>query len=129
HLLPDLIGNPKAFSGQSVRGTKCRAKYRRVPLRGRCLECSGNLTLTVHESSVKKYLEISKRISQQFEVSNYLRQRSDLIEEAITSLCTNDRTQDLKLDDFFYAAATRACAPRILSAAAAARNARRAKAP
>jgi DNA polymerase II large subunit len=101
HFLPDLIGNLKAFSSQQVRCTKCGAKYRRIPLRGRCLECGGNLTLTVHESSVKKYLEISKRISTQFEVSNYLRQRIALIEDAITSLFTNDRSQDLKLDDFF----------------------------
>ncbi len=101
HFLPDLIGNLKAFSTQQVRCTKCGEKYRRIPLRGRCLECGGNLTLTVHESSVKKYLEISKKISAQFEVSNYLRQRIDLIEEAITSLFTSDKTQDLKLDDFF----------------------------
>jgi len=101
HFLPDLIGNLKAFSSQQVRCTKCGEKYRRIPLRGKCLACGGNLTLTVHESSVKKYLEISKRISQQFEVSNYLRQRIDLIEDAITSLFTNDKTQDLKLDDFF----------------------------
>ncbi|HYT00657.1 MAG TPA: DNA polymerase II large subunit [Thermoplasmata archaeon] len=101
HFLPDLIGNLKAFSSQQVRCTKCGEKYRRIPLRGRCLACGGNLTLTVHESSVKKYLEISKKISQQFEVSNYLRQRIGLIEEAITSLFTNDKTQDLKLDDFF----------------------------
>ncbi len=101
HFLPDLIGNLKAFSSQQVRCTKCGEKFRRMPLRGRCLSCGGNLTLTVHESSVKKYLEISKRISSQFEVSNYLRQRIDLIEEAITSLFTNDKTQDLKLDDFF----------------------------
>ena len=70
HFLPDLIGNLKAFSSQQVRCTKCGEKYRRIPLRGRCLACGGNLTLTVHESSVKKYLEISKRISSQFEVSN-----------------------------------------------------------
>ena len=101
HFLPDLIGNLKAFSSQQVRCTKCGEKYRRIPLRGKCLACGGNLTLTVHESSVKKYLEISKRISQQFEVSNYLRQRIDLIEDAIMSLFTNDKTQDLKLDDFF----------------------------
>jgi DNA polymerase II large subunit len=101
HFLPDLIGNLKAFSSQQVRCTKCGAKYRRIPLRGKCVACDGNLTLTVHESSVKKYLEISKRISQQFEVSNYLRQRIDLIEDAIASLFTNDKTQDLKLDDFF----------------------------
>ncbi len=101
HFLPDLIGNLKAFSSQQVRCTKCGEKYRRMPLRGKCPACGGNLTLTVHESSVKKYLEISKKISNQFEVSNYLRQRIDLIEEAITSLFTNDKTQDLKLDDFF----------------------------
>jgi DNA polymerase II large subunit len=101
HFLPDLIGNLKAFSSQQVRCTKCGTKYRRIPLRGRCLACGGNLSLTVHESSVKKYLEISKRISQEFDVSNYLRQRIDLIEDAITSLFTNDKTQDLKLDDFF----------------------------
>ncbi|HYY48731.1 MAG TPA: DNA polymerase II large subunit [Thermoplasmata archaeon] len=101
HFLPDLIGNLKAFSSQLFRCTKCGAKYRRIPLRPRCPACGGNLTLTVHESSVKKYLEISKRISQQFEVSNYLRQRIELIEEAITSLFTNDRAQELKLDDFF----------------------------
>ncbi|TLZ43845.1 MAG: DNA polymerase II large subunit [Methanobacteriota archaeon] len=101
HFLPDLIGNLKAFSSQQVRCTKCGTKYRRIPLRGRCPSCGGNLTLTVHESSVKKYLEVSKRISQQFEVSNYLRQRIDLIEDAIASLFTNDKTQDLKLDDFF----------------------------
>ncbi len=101
HFLPDLIGNLKAFSSQQVRCTKCGEKYRRIPLRGRCPACGGNLTLTVHESSVKKYLEISKKISAQFEVSNYLRQRIDLIEDAITSLFTNDKAQDLKLDDFF----------------------------
>ncbi len=101
HFLPDLIGNLKAFSSQQVRCTKCGEKFRRIPLRGKCTACGGNLTLTVHESSVKKYLEISKKITGQFEVSNYLRQRIDLIEDAIASLFTNDKAQDLKLDDFF----------------------------
>ncbi len=101
HFLPDLIGNLKAFSSQQVRCTRCGAKYRRIPLRGRCLQDGGNLTLTVHESSVKKYLDVSKRISEQYEVSSYLRQRIGLIEEAISSLFTNEKVQNLKLDDFF----------------------------
>src|SRR5207249_2390275 len=42
HFLPDLIGNLKAFSSQQVRCTKCGAKYRRIPLRARCVECGGN---------------------------------------------------------------------------------------
>jgi len=101
HFLPDLIGNLKAFSSQMVRCTSCNTKYRRLPLKGKCLECGGHLTLTVHENSVKKYLELSKRISEQYRVSPYLRQRIALVEEAITSLFANDRAQSLKLDDFF----------------------------
>lgn len=101
HFLPDLIGNLKAFSSQQVRCTKCGAKYRRIPLRGKCPADGSNLTLTVHESSVKKYLEISKRITQEYDVSNYVRQRIGLVEDAITSLFTNERVQHLKLDDFF----------------------------
>ena len=106
HFLPDLIGNLRSFSLQKVRCTKCSTLYRRMPLRGKCTsivnkrECGGNLTLTVHESSVKKYLELTKRITREYPVSQYLQQRIALIEEAITSLFTDERTQDLKLDDF-----------------------------
>ena len=100
HFLPDLIGNLNAFSTQKLRCTKCNAKFRRMPLEGRCMKCGGNLTLTVHENSVKKYLEISKRISEKYGVSNYLQQRLELIECAIQSLFTNEKVQHLKLDDF-----------------------------
>jgi len=112
HLLPDMIGNMKAFSSQQFRCTKCNAKYRRLPLRGVCSKtapapggtrkaCGGNLTLTVHESSVRKYLEITKQITDEYEVSPYLRQRIALMEEAMRSLFTDDRGQSLRLDDFF----------------------------
>jgi DNA polymerase II large subunit len=112
HLLPDMIGNMKAFSSQEFRCTKCNAKFRRLPLRGKCTKdilatagarkpCGGNLTLTVYESSVRKYLEITKRITDEYQVSNYLRQRIVLVEEAMKSLFTNSATQNLKLDDFF----------------------------
>jgi DNA polymerase II large subunit len=106
HFLPDLIGNLKRFSLQMFRCTKCSAKYRRIPLKGKCTatdgkrECGGDLTLTVHEGSVKKYLEVTKRIASEYPVSAYLQQRIALIEDAISSLFTNDKTQDLKLDDF-----------------------------
>lgn len=100
HFLPDLIGNLKAFSTQQVRCTKCNAKFRRIPLKMKCNRCGGNLTLTVHKNSVKKYLEVSKRISEDYNVSNYLKQRIGLIENAIESLFSNDKVQHLKLDDF-----------------------------
>lgn len=107
HFLPDLQGNLKAFSSQQVRCTKCNAKFRRMPLKGHCVnlnadgrECGGNLVLTVHPSSVKKYLEVSKRIAEQYGVSSYLRQRLDLVDEAMSSLFSNDKVKSLKLDDF-----------------------------
>ncbi|HEV8594917.1 MAG TPA: DNA polymerase II large subunit, partial [Thermoplasmata archaeon] len=112
HLLPDMIGNMKAFSSQEFRCTKCSGKYRRLPIRGKCTKtvpapggarktCGGNLSLTVHESSVRKYLEMTKRITEEYHVSHYLKQRIALMEEAMRSLFTNDKGQALKLDDFF----------------------------
>jgi len=106
HFLPDLIGNLKAFSLQKVRCTKCSAIYRRLPLKGKCTaiyakrECGGDLTLTVHKGSVRKYLELTKQIVAEYPVSTYLQQRIALIDEAITSLFTNEKVQRLKLDDF-----------------------------
>jgi len=99
HFLPDLIGNLKRFSGQKLRCTKCNTKYRRMPLRGRCY-CGNDLTLTVHEKSVKKYLEISKEIGEKFGIPTYTQQRIELIEESINSLFENDKVKKCKLTDF-----------------------------
>jgi DNA polymerase II large subunit len=99
HFLPDLIGNLKSFSGQKLRCTKCNAKYRRIPLKGRCY-CGNNLTLTVHEKSVKKYLEITKEIGERFGIPAYTQQRIALVEESINSLFENDRVKKCRLTDF-----------------------------
>ncbi|MFQ5985967.1 MAG: DNA polymerase II large subunit [Thermoplasmata archaeon] len=100
HFLPDLIGNLRAFTSQRFRCTKCNAKYRRVPLAGSCLQCGGKLTLTVHKSGVVKYLELSKRISEEYEISPYLRQRIGLVEDAIVSLFQDESKWAVRLDDF-----------------------------
>jgi DNA polymerase II large subunit len=99
HFLPDLIGNLKSFSGQKLRCTKCNAKYRKIPLTGKCY-CGNNLTLTVHEKSVKKYLEISKEIGEKFGIPAYTQQRIELIEESINSLFENDKVKKCRLSDF-----------------------------
>lgn len=99
HFLPDMIGNLKSFSGQQLRCTKCGTKYRRIPLKGRCY-CGNNLTLTVHEKSVKKYLEITKEISEKFGLPLYTQQRIALIEESINSMFQSDKVKKCKLTDF-----------------------------
>lgn len=100
HFLPDLIGNLRAFTSQRFRCTKCNTKYRRVPLAGTCLQCGGKLTLTVHKRGVMKYLELSKRISEEYEISPYLRQRLGLVEEAIASVFSDESQQVVHLEDF-----------------------------
>jgi len=95
HLLPDLIGNLRSFSKQSFRCTKCGAKYRRITLSGRCTKwlstpnphrCNNKLILTVSEGSVKKYLGIAQRIASEYRVSNYLKQRIDIMSKSIEAM-------------------------------------------
>ncbi|MFO8133337.1 MAG: DNA polymerase II large subunit [Thermoplasmatota archaeon] len=100
HFLPDLIGNLRAFTKQQVRCVKCNTKYRRIPLRGRCTNCGKSLTLTVHEKSIKKYLEPAKRIMEEFDVPTYTRQRLLLFEKSAESLFTNDKVTQTTLQGF-----------------------------
>ena len=101
HFLPDMIGNLRSFSTQTVRCTKCGAKYRRMPLAGKCTQCGNGLTLTVHEASVKKYLEISKTIGEKYGLDTYTRERIDILEMAMDSVFNNDKVRKCKLSDFF----------------------------
>lgn len=100
HFLPDLIGNLRSFSKQKVRCTKCNAKYRRPPLRGNCQKCGGNVVLTVHEGSVKKYLETSLRIADEYNVRKYTKQRLELLDLEMKSLFENDKVKQKGLSDF-----------------------------
>lgn len=99
HFLPDMAGNLRSFSAQSVRCTKCGEKYRRIPLSGRC-SCGNTLILTVHEASVKKYLEVSKRMGEKYGLSDYTQQRIEVLEMSMNSLFNNDKIKKCKLSDF-----------------------------
>ncbi len=101
HFLPDMIGNLRSFSTQTVRCTKCGEKYRRIPLAGKCTKCGNCLTLTVHEASVKKYLEISKWIGEKYGLDEYTKERVEILEMSMDSVFNNDKVKKCKLSDFF----------------------------
>lgn len=101
HFLPDVLGNLRAFSKQSVRCPICNTTYRRIPLIGSCTKCGGKLTLTVHEMSVKKYLDISRKIAEEYNLPTYARQRITLVEKSIDSLFESDKIIQKKIVDFF----------------------------
>ncbi|MBI5000017.1 MAG: DNA polymerase II large subunit [Euryarchaeota archaeon] len=82
HLLPDMIGNMGAFATQSFRCTACGAKYRRIPLTGKC-KCGKDVIMTVHKGNIMKYLSLCKRLAGKYRLSPYTLQRLELIEGAV----------------------------------------------
>jgi DNA polymerase II large subunit len=100
HFLPDMAGNLRSFSTQTVRCTKCGDKYRRIPLSGVC-KCGNQLTLTVHEASVKKYLEVSKEISEKYHLDEYTKERIMILEMSMNSVFNSDKIKKCKLSDFY----------------------------
>jgi DNA polymerase II large subunit len=54
----------------------------------------------VHEKSVKKYLEITKEISEKFDLDVYTQQRIGIVEESMKSLFQSDKVKKCKLTDF-----------------------------
>jgi len=86
HLFRDILGNLRAFATQSFRCKKCNKRFRRVPLRGVCMQCGGELTLTVYRGGIEKYLEDARRLVKKYGLSDYYAQRLALIEDEIASL-------------------------------------------
>jgi len=101
HFLPDIIGNARSFSRQVIRCSKCNAKFRRVPLIGKCSSCGEDtLILTIAQGSVRKYLNIAKELIAAHHLSDYLKQRIDLIEKEIESVFANEKKQQKNLFEY-----------------------------
>ena len=56
--------------------------------------------LTVHEGSVRKYLETSLRIADEYNVRHYTKQRLELLEIEMRSLFESDKVKQKGLADF-----------------------------
>lgn len=100
HFLPDLYGNLRAFSRQGFRCGSCNAKYRRVPLIGKCTRCGEKLLLTVNKGGIEKYLKISQEIAERYDLPAYLKQRLALIETEIGSVFEDETSKQFNLAEF-----------------------------
>ncbi|MGI6472172.1 MAG: DNA polymerase II large subunit [Candidatus Methanomethylophilaceae archaeon] len=101
HFLPDMIGNLRSFSAQRFRCSKCGERYRRIPITGRCTKCDTPVIMTVYKGSVMKYLEISKEVSENYNVNDYTKNRIELLEMSMKSVFDNDKVKKCTLQDFF----------------------------
>ena len=100
HFIPDLYGNLRSYSRQSFRCSNCNTIYRRVPLVGKCTKCGGNLILTINKGGIEKYLKVSKKIIDEFDLPVYLKQRLELVEKEIKSIFEDEKIKQLGLSDF-----------------------------
>jgi DNA polymerase II large subunit len=100
HFLPDLIGNLRAFSRQETRCLDCGTKYRRMPLTGECRECGGGVNLTVHEGSVKKYIDTATRVAEEYGTREYTKQRLEMLDRTLESVFENDKNMPTTIGDF-----------------------------
>jgi DNA polymerase II large subunit len=103
HFIPDLIGNLHSFSRQAFRCSICNAKYRRVPLAGKCPKDGGKLLLTISKGGIEKYLELAISLGKRYGLEPYITQRLDLVKEEIQSLfgeATEIETKQFNLSKF-----------------------------
>ncbi|MEM1943108.1 MAG: DNA polymerase II large subunit [Candidatus Caldarchaeum sp.] len=98
HILPDIIGNVKAFMVQSFRCKKCNKKYRRIPLTGKCPYCQVDLSLTVFRGAVEKYIELAEQMAEKRLRSSYLRENTVAAVETVVDLfkSSSNKPRELK---------------------------------
>lgn len=100
HFLRDIAGNLRAFSTQGFRCKGCNKKFRRIPLKGRCPECGGALTLTVYRGGIEKYLDAAEHLIRKYDLPKYYSQRLVMVREEIDSLFEGRKPKQVSLKDF-----------------------------
>lgn len=100
HFIPDIMGNLNKFGSQTFRCTTCNQIYRRLPITGKCRKCGTSLVGTVHKGNITKYLERSYGITNEFDVSNYIRQRIRIMRESVNSIFDARDNNFKTLEDF-----------------------------
>ncbi len=100
HFLPDLLGNLKAFASQEFRCRGCGTSYRRAPLTGTCPNCGDEVSLTVYEGAVTKYMDTAIRVAEEFGAREYTKQRLEILEQRIERLFEDDTNKQSGIADF-----------------------------
>jgi len=100
HFIRDIAGNLRAFSTQGFRCKSCNKRFRRLPLRGKCLLCGGALALTVYRGGIEKYLEAAQQLIEKYHLPKYYAQRILLVKEEINTLFDSKKPKQISLTDF-----------------------------
>jgi len=100
HFMRDIAGNLRAFSTQGFRCKSCNRRFRRLPLKAKCSECGGELSLTVYRGGIEKYIEAARHLIEKYGLPKYYAQRLDLVRDEINSLFEGKKPRQISLTDF-----------------------------
>lgn len=101
HLLSDVLGNVRAFFLQKFRCKKCGAKYRRLPLMNKCVNCGGEISQTVFRGAIEKYINLIESILLKNIQNEYLRQRIMVAVNNVKVTFEKCEREQSFLEDFF----------------------------
>ena len=99
HLVPDIMGNLRAYARQSFRCTACGRSYRRIPLTKNCV-CGNNLIQTITRASIEKYLKLAKRLVEKYNVSTYQKNRIHALADEINLVFGKSKGDQALLTDY-----------------------------
>ena len=99
HLVPDIMGNLRAYARQTFRCTSCNGKFRRPPLTGRCT-CGKIPIPTISRASVSKYLQITQRLVSKYDVGEYQKDRVRALSEEIELVFGKGSGEQMLLTDY-----------------------------
>ena len=99
HLVPDIMGNLRAYARQSFRCTACGKSYRRLPLIQTCF-CGHKLIQTITRGSVEKYLKLAKRLVDNYDVSDYQKGRIHALSDEIDLVFGKNKGDQALLTDY-----------------------------
>ena len=99
HLVPDIMGNLRAYARQSFRCTACGRSYRRMPMIQNCV-CGHKLIQTITRASIEKYLKLAKRLVEKYNVSKYQKGRIHALSDEIELVFGKSAGDQALLTDF-----------------------------
>jgi DNA polymerase II large subunit len=100
HFIPDIYGNLRSFTRQSIRCVGCNNSYRRVPLIGKCEKCGGKLILTIHKGGIEKYIGYTEELVKRYDLPDYSLQRLILVRKEIESIFEDETKKQSSLSQF-----------------------------
>jgi DNA polymerase II large subunit len=99
HLVPDIMGNLRAYARQNFRCTGCGKSFRRLPLIQTCV-CGHKLIPTITRGSVEKYLKLAKRLVDKYDVGAYQRGRIHALSDEIDLVFGKNQGDQSLLTDY-----------------------------